>query len=73
MAPRVSNLPHVGERHALQILLSGNWKPATSLYPTQAGTLAKMIAKGWIEQRATSKIEYRITEAGRNALRHQLP
>ncbi len=73
MPPRISSLPHNKERHALQVLLSGDWKPATSLYPTQATTLAKMVSKGWIERRVTTRFEYRITDAGREAFRQRLP
>jgi DNA-binding PadR family transcriptional regulator len=73
MSPRNESLPANQERHALQVMLSGNWKPAPALYPTQERVLTKMVAKGWIEQRRSKSMEYRITEAGRNALRARLP
>jgi DNA-binding PadR family transcriptional regulator len=73
MAPRISSLPQNQERHALQVLLSGNWKPAPALYPTQGRTLKKMIEKGWIELRVSKHFEYRITDAGREAFHAPLP
>ena len=73
MPPRISSLPHNKERHALQALLSGDWKPAMSLYPTAAPTLEKMVSKGWIERRVTTRFEYKITDLGREAFRQRLP
>lgn len=73
MPPRISTLPHNKERHALQVLLSGDWKSTASLYPTQATTLTKMVSKGWIERRTASQFEYKITDAGREAFRQRLP
>jgi DNA-binding transcriptional regulator PaaX len=71
--PRVSSLPHNGERHALQALLSGTWKPERLLYPTKRRTLSGMVAKGWIEQNGGAQFEYKITDAGREAMRRQMP
>ena len=73
MPPRTSSLPHNLERRALQLLLSGNWKPAMALYPTAERTLAKMNEKGWIEGRKLVQMEYKITDPGREALRARLP
>jgi len=73
MPPRISTLPHNQERHALQVLLSGNWKPVSALYPTKARTLTTMVDKGWIEGRVSRHPEYRITDAGRAAFRAPLP
>ena len=73
MPLRNASLPNIHERHALQILLSGDWKLANALYPTQAATLTKMVSKGWIERRATAQSEYKITDAGRKAFRARLP
>ena len=57
----------------MQVLLSGDWKPAVALYPTSAPTLEKMVSKGWMEHRVSTRVEYRITEAGREAFRQRLP
>ena len=73
MPPRSNNLPHNKERHALQALLSGNWKPAPALHPTGENTLAKMVDKGWLERRVARHFEYRITDAGREAFRQPMP
>lgn len=73
MPPRISSLPQNQERHALQALLSGNWRPETALYPTRKTTLAKMTEKAWIERRRSAQLEYKITDAGRVAFRAQLP
>ena len=74
MGPRLSSLPNSRERHALQVLLSGNWKPAAELYPASKMTRKRLAEKGWIEQRRLSReVECRITEAGREAFRAKLP
>jgi len=73
MPPRTSTLPQHKERHALQFLLSGNWKPTAALYPAGYKLLTKMVEKGWIEKRASLHFEYRITDAGREAFRAPLP
>jgi hypothetical protein len=67
-------LPYIQERQALQIVLSGSWKPVRALFPTHGAiTLAKMIGKGWVEPRRSGSVEYRITDAGRAAFRARLP
>jgi hypothetical protein len=32
-----------------------------------------MVAKGWIEQSGGAQFEYKITDAGREAMRRQMP
>jgi DNA-binding PadR family transcriptional regulator len=73
MPPRISTLPRNQERHALQVLLSGIWKPAFTLLPTGDRILTKMVEKGWIQRRVTKHFEYRITDAGREAFHAPLP
>jgi DNA-binding PadR family transcriptional regulator len=73
MPPRNPSLPANQERHALQMMLSGNWKAAPALFPTTERTLSKMVDKGWIERRVSKHFEYRITDAGREAFRARLP
>jgi DNA-binding PadR family transcriptional regulator len=57
----------------MQLLMTDGWKSARLLYPTFATTLARMVAKGWVEERKQQEIEYRITDAGRQAFRQKLP
>jgi DNA-binding PadR family transcriptional regulator len=73
MPPRIRTLPHNQERYALQLLLSGQWKPSSTLQPTGDRTLNKMVEKGWLERRVAKHFEYRITEAGREAFHSPLP
>lgn len=73
MAPRDPRLPRVQERYALQQLLSGEWKAATDLYPSGSKTLASMVAKGWLEERKTTRPEYKITYSGRQAFAEVMP
>ena len=73
MPPRISTLPHNQERYALQLLLTGVWKKAAALHPTGERTLMKMVAKGWIDKRVSGRVEYRITDAGRQAFHAPLP
>jgi DNA-binding PadR family transcriptional regulator len=73
MNERASHLPRYTERHALQILLSGDWKASRVLYSTGSKTLTTMVVKGWIEVRRSDKIEYRITAAGLEAFQTPLP
>jgi hypothetical protein len=70
---RVSRLPRYNERHALQILLSGDWRPRRALYSTSSKTLTAMAEKGWIEVRRMDEMEYRITAAGLEAFQTPLP
>jgi DNA-binding MarR family transcriptional regulator len=47
--------------------------PAGNLDPTENGrTLSKLLAKGWIEQSASSR-HFRITSLGEAALRTLIP
>ncbi len=70
---RVSGLPRYTERHALQVLLSGEWIASRALYSTSSKTLTSMVEKGWIEVRSAVEIEYRITTAGLEAFQTPLP
>ena len=71
---RDPSLPYIQERQALQNLLSGGWKPARAIFPTNGEiTLAKMVRKGWVERRRLGLLEFRITDAGRAAFRARLP
>ena len=40
MAPRVSGIPHHGERASLQSIKDRNWVIQTDLYPAGKGTIA---------------------------------
>lgn len=64
-------LPNARERKALQNLRYSEWEYAGNLYPAGAGTIAKMIDRGWIEQlpdSASGLKRFRITAAGIAAL-----
>src|SRR5450756_1554853 len=65
MPARVSHLPTLFERDALQKLRAQGELPAVKLASSQ--TVKKMLAKGWIE-RANSNRIYVITSAGEAAL-----
>ena len=64
MAQRAPHLPHNIERTALQNLRDFQWLPAVALHPAQKQTIAKMLAKGWIEMHSGPQPLYRITAAG---------
>ena len=64
-------MPSVFERDVLQLLMSGIWKTRVQLKSPSATTLNKLAAKGWVEFDEMSG--FRITGAGRNALRRKLP
>ena len=69
MPARANHLPNVFERNALQELRIGEL-PGPRL--GTASVIAKLLAKGWIERGSTARI-YRITPAGKEALRMHLP
>ena len=71
MPMRADHLPNHRERTALVLLHDHGELPLKKLYPTGLTTLAKMVAKTWIE-RVEPGI-YRITTAGEAALKTKLP
>ena len=71
MPPRSRHLPHSTERIALQRLISGQELPVKMLHPAGPPTIAKMVAKQWIEQLGTD--HYRITPAGAAAMKAEIP
>jgi hypothetical protein len=71
MPPRSPELPSVFERDVLQLLVSGIWKTRAQLKSPSSATLNKLVAKGWVE--FDEMRGFRITDAGRNALRRKLP
>jgi hypothetical protein len=75
MALRDSDIPHHRERSSLQAIKHGNWVVRTELYPAGTGTIASMLRKGWIEQRAdpSGTEQFRITQAGKAALIAKIP
>jgi hypothetical protein len=74
MPQRPSHLPHSLERTALQRMHATEGLTARQLYPVGQGTIARMIAKGWIEPMdANGGARYRITPAGEAALKAKIP
>jgi hypothetical protein len=75
MAPRPPHLPHNIEREALQKMSPIYGLPLAKLHPAGERTVARMLAKGWIEQDldGTAGALYRITPAGKAALREKVP
>ena len=72
MTPRPSHLPNHYERSALTKLTSGRELPPSMLLPASRTTIAKLLKKGWIERAGSIQL-YRITEAGKAALRADMP
>jgi hypothetical protein len=75
VAQRPPHLPHSLERTALQKMSAIYGLPLAKLHPAGKGTVARMLAKGWIEQDldGTAGAVYRITPAGKAALKEKIP
>ena len=74
MPARPSHIPAYRERCALQTFLGADWLPVADLYPAGPSTIAGMVNKGWIEQSLDAAgMKYRITPAGRAALKAVIP
>ena len=75
MAPRPPHLPHHIEREALQKMSPIYGLPLAKLHPAGERTVARMLAKGWIEQDLDGRARavYRITLAGEAALKKKIP
>ena len=75
VAKRAPHLPHNIQRTALQNMGGCQWMLARALYPAGKGTIAAMLAKGWIEASHGPGAQplYRITLAGQEALKAQIP
>jgi hypothetical protein len=72
MPPRARHLPSNAERNALQRLRPGAELTLRELAPTGHRTILTMIAKGWIERGSEGRT-YRITVAGKTAMRLKIP
>lgn len=74
MPARPPHLPHAIERSALQKLVGSQGLSKDRLHPAGKHTIAKMLAKGWIERSAELRgPRYRITPAGEIAFRAPIP
>jgi hypothetical protein len=75
MPPRPPHLPHNIEREALQKMSPIYALPLAKLHPAGERTVARMLAKGWIEQDldGSAGAVYRITPAGKAALKQKIP
>jgi predicted transcriptional regulator of viral defense system len=71
MPARAVHLPTHRERIALLQLHDRGELPLKELRPVARATLAKMVAKNWIERVGPGT--YRITPAGKAALKAKLP
>jgi len=69
VTPRPSHHPNHYERSALTKLASGRELPLSELTAPRT-MIAKLLEKGWIERAGSL---YRITEAGKAALRAKMP
>jgi DNA-binding PadR family transcriptional regulator len=70
-----SHLPHNLERTALQKMSATQGLPLAQLHPAGIQTIARMVAKGWIERQldARAGARYCITPAGEAALKAKIP
>jgi hypothetical protein len=75
MPARPSHIPHTIERSTLQKMSLTVGTPSAQLHPAGKQTVAKMVAKGWIERRsnAQGRPVYCITVAGLEALKAPIP
>ena len=71
MTPRSSHIPNYYERSALTKLASGHELGVSKLSPVGRKTIGKLLEKGWIERAGSTQL-YRITEAGKAALRAEM-
>jgi hypothetical protein len=72
MPARSSHIPHATERTALQKMSAIRGLSPDKLHPAGKQTIARMVAKGWIERQPDGRT-YCITPAGDNALRTPIP
>lgn len=72
MPPRPSHIPHATERTALQKMSRARGLSADKLHPAGKQTIAKMVAKGWIEKHSDGRT-YCITANGEAALKRVIP
>ena len=75
MPPRPSHLPHNLERTALQKMSATQGLPLAQLHPAGEKTVARMVAKGWVEKLvdANAGTRFCITPAGTAALKAKIP
>jgi hypothetical protein len=75
MPARSGHVPHNLERSALQRMSATRGLPSTQMHPAGKGTIAGMLAKGWIKKQtaAGGGLSYLITPAGEAALRAKIP
>jgi hypothetical protein len=72
MPARPSHIPHAIERTALQKMSAIRGLSPDQLHPAGTQTIARMLAKGWIERQSDGRT-YCITPAGDAALRTPIP
>jgi hypothetical protein len=75
MPPRPSHLPHNLERSTLQRMSATQGLPSKQMHPAGRGTIAAMLAKGWIKKQMVTGagVHYLITPAGEAALKAKIP
>jgi hypothetical protein len=74
MPARPSHIPHHLERTTLQKMNATHGLSSAQLHPAGQHTIARLIAKGWIEkQMDAGGVRYRITPAGEAALKAKIP
>jgi hypothetical protein len=72
MSARPSHIPHATERTALQKMSPTRGLSADMMHPAGRGTIAGMLAKGWIDRQMDGRT-YCITPAGDAALKAVIP
>jgi hypothetical protein len=75
MPPRPSHLPQNLERSTLQRMSSTQGLSPKQMHPAGKGTIAAMLAKGWIKKQIVTGagVHYLITPAGAAALKAKIP
>jgi hypothetical protein len=74
MPARASHIPHHLGRTTLQKMNATHGLSSAQLHPAGQHTIARLIAKGWIEkQMDAGGVRYRITPAGAAALKAKIP
>jgi hypothetical protein len=67
MPPRPSHIPHASERSTLQRMNRAVETPTHKMLPAGRQTIAKMVAKGWIERASDARRAIRLLHNGHRA------
>jgi hypothetical protein len=67
MPPRPCHIPHASERSTLQRMNPTVGTPTHKMHPAGRQTIAKMVAKGWIERASDARGRARLLHNGHRA------